>query len=744
MVDVLPVRSSVSTASSIEDVVIVGQSSGTTSYNTITPATPCGLLEDVVIVGESSSSTSSNTRRPAPVRTKNVQPTLDGHVISTTNAFLLDKSHSAVIQGGQKSVQKRKHLAASFAGALCRAFERQTVKQRIRVAENMAQVQRDGQHATLKPSDVHLVVWRAPQTDDTSIYSASLYAVLGVSENASDTVIREPWWVLALDTHPDNRVRHPDKHWEIADFYCVMEAFDTLRNPCRHRTYDEHLQQRRNNLFFSSMTALEKAQQQLNDPEVEEERKVRELAKKLVQRAQKAGTSADKRTRVAVTALSKCRDPNNTNQSQYSDRRIAQMVLAWRKDVANSRQTIPTFEGAFATVRGWLKAVRAGKFDDVELGDVELSTRAGRAPQVVDHLRTVCKGSGRLVSDDVRVLELHCAKFIVGLNSRKLAVTAAVVMREAYVLNPGMWLEDSEDPVPGTNVPHPKRPSMHRLRTWFKRFANRCKFSWRTSTSVGQKLPSGWEGAWAGVVSRTLDVRRDPDILEAYREKYPEWVGDILPVGEVWNTDQTPAWMETVSKKSYAPQGATEVCIKTGGKHMDRVTVQLMCSMNGDKLDPGMWMYGARLQPGKDPRKGSIQYEMTHSWKFGYPTNIVLSCNDKAYVYEEEMHLYASRSMAKRRGGKKCPGIILLDTYKVHKQIEEYLRKNFNLWSNHIDGGLTPVTQLLDKFPNKMFKSQLHEYYDLWTLTQPLNSLGRITVCSLNNFSKVLTVNTFF
>jgi hypothetical protein len=166
MLDVLPVRSSVSTASSMEDVVIVGQSSGTTSSNTITPATACGLLEDVVIVGESSSSTSSNTRRSGPVRTKNVQPTLDGHVISTTNAFLLDKSHSAVIQAGQKSVQKRKHLAAAFAGALCRAFERQTVKQKIRVAENMAQVQRDGQHATLKPSDVHLVVWRAPQTDD--------------------------------------------------------------------------------------------------------------------------------------------------------------------------------------------------------------------------------------------------------------------------------------------------------------------------------------------------------------------------------------------------------------------------------------------------------------------------------------------------------------------------------------------------------------------------------------------------
>jgi hypothetical protein len=91
-----------------------------------------------------------------------------------------------------------------------------------------------------------------------------------------------------------------------------------------------------------------------------------------------------------------------------------------------------------------------------------------------------------------------------------------------------------------------------------------------------------------------------------------------------------------------------------------------------------------------------------------------------------------------------CPGIILLDSYKVHKQIEEYLRKHFRLWNNHIDGGLTPVVQLLDKFPNKMFKLQLHECHDLWSLTQPLNSLVRITVCALNNFSKMLTLHKFF
>ena len=113
---------------------------------------------------------------PAPVRTKNLQPTLDGHVISTTNAFLQDKSHSAVTQAGQKSVKKHKHLASAFMGALCTVFERQDVKQTIRVEENMAQQQRHGEHDTLKPGDVHLVVWRASEWWQQNLLRKSVYS----------------------------------------------------------------------------------------------------------------------------------------------------------------------------------------------------------------------------------------------------------------------------------------------------------------------------------------------------------------------------------------------------------------------------------------------------------------------------------------------------------------------------------------------------------------------------------------
>jgi hypothetical protein len=250
MSDVIHVDGSASTPCRVHDVIIVGESSSSTSSNTSRPATTDQIAaiakQAAAVAGVSQFEVASAILKPpAAAHTKNLQPTLDGVVTCTTHAFLQDKSHSAVTKAGQKTAQKRKDLAGAFAGALYKAFERQAVRQKIRESEVMAQQQRNGEHATLKPSDVHLVVWRAPESDENSIYSESLYAVLGVSENASDTEIRESWRVLALDTHPDTRLRHPDKCLERSDFSSVMEAFNILRHPWTRRAYDEHLQQRK-------------------------------------------------------------------------------------------------------------------------------------------------------------------------------------------------------------------------------------------------------------------------------------------------------------------------------------------------------------------------------------------------------------------------------------------------------------------------------------------------------------------
>jgi len=107
----------------MEDVIIVGENSSSTSSNTSRPAT---TPEIVAIVKQADTAAgvsqfevaSTILQSPFPVRTKNLQPKLDGHVISTTNTLLQDKSHCAVTQAGQKSAKKRKRLAAAFAGVV--------------------------------------------------------------------------------------------------------------------------------------------------------------------------------------------------------------------------------------------------------------------------------------------------------------------------------------------------------------------------------------------------------------------------------------------------------------------------------------------------------------------------------------------------------------------------------------------------------------------------------------------------
>ncbi len=150
----------------MEDVIIVGESSSSTSSHTNRPATTDAIAaiakQAAAVAGVSQVEVAAAILKPpAAAHTKKLQPTLDGVVTRTTHAFLHDKSHSAVIQAGQKAAQKRKDLASVFAGALYRAFERQAVRQKIRESEVMAQQQRNGEHATLKPADLHLVVWRA-------------------------------------------------------------------------------------------------------------------------------------------------------------------------------------------------------------------------------------------------------------------------------------------------------------------------------------------------------------------------------------------------------------------------------------------------------------------------------------------------------------------------------------------------------------------------------------------------------
>jgi len=62
--------------------------------------------------------------------------------------------------------------------------------------------------------------------------------------------------------------------------------------------------------------------------------------------------------------------------------------------------------------------------------------------------------------------------------------------------------------------------------------------------------------------------------------------------------------------------------------------------------------------------------------------------------------------------------------------MDEHLKKFFSLWISHIPGGLTPVAQMLDRSPNRMFKMVLRDKYNEWSLIQPEDARGKISAPS--------------
>jgi hypothetical protein len=127
---------------------------------------------------------------------------------------------------------------------------------------------------------------------------------------------------------------------------------------------------------------------------------------------------------------------------------------------------------------------------------------------------------------------------------------------------------------------------------------------------------------------------------------------------------------ETVESRGYTRSGAKNVFFRTGGAEKERITFQLTASLGGEKIKPMAVVKGARLQVNqqgtlKRASKSSVMYEIQNRHLFAYPgpALLALSCNPKAYVYGEELDIWAVECLGSRKGGKTCPGICILDDY---------------------------------------------------------------------------------
>jgi formylglycine-generating enzyme required for sulfatase activity/curved DNA-binding protein CbpA len=66
------------------------------------------------------------------------------------------------------------------------------------------------------------------------------YAVLGVPRDAPDAAIRQAFRARAKELHPDSKLA-PDHEADGEDFRLLTEAYETLKDPFRRRTYDDEL-----------------------------------------------------------------------------------------------------------------------------------------------------------------------------------------------------------------------------------------------------------------------------------------------------------------------------------------------------------------------------------------------------------------------------------------------------------------------------------------------------------------------
>ena len=123
-----------------------------------------------------------------------------------------------------------------------------------------------------------------------------------------------------------------------------------------------------------------------------------------------------------------------------------------------------------------------------------------------------------------------------------------------------------------------------KFNSWYQRFRRRQGFSIRRRTSVGQKLPKGYEGmAWATLVKlREALVERAGEI---YAERNPPAPGDSPIKGEdltaaqlksveaevfeeLGNMDQTPVQHEMPVETTLEETGAKDARIATGGERL--------------------------------------------------------------------------------------------------------------------------------------------------------------------------------
>lgn len=268
-------------------------------------------------------------------------------------------------------------------------------------------------------------------------------------------------------------------------------------------------------------------------------------------------------------------------------------------------------------------------------------------------------------------LEAKLMEWIREQRAKGLTVNCAIIQIEAKKL----FDQIQHDP----SVP---QPSFSASLGWVTKFLRRHDLVKRAFTSVGQKVP---ENA-SQLVTRMFHL---------FDEKVTGISGDNIA-----NMDETPVYFDMPGSRTFDMRGVKTVKCKTTGHEKLRFTAVLTIMSNGQKLNPMIIFKGLKkIPPGE------------------YPKGMIVTVASGGSMTGDLMEKYRESVWAKRPGGIfKPPSLFIMDTHRAHRMesvADSFLKKN-RTELLFVDGGMTPLLQLLDVYVNKSFKTKLRAKWEDW------------------------------
>ena len=519
-----------------------------------------------------------------------------------------------------------------------------------------------------------------------TVWHQSAYDILGVSEDATEREILLAYRARALSAHPD-------KGGSSEAFVTLRHAYETLVSPLLRRSHDAAGPKRKRESTESGNDTSGYVIDAETQTEVKDLKAMWDVRRKVSVGASSSSSSSS--------------SPGRTIVSIYFKIKIAILAKRIGKKPAARLVSADTgdFESLLSMVKNAVASLDSDEFGDYlprsgVLADMEIPDERRSRGKLTLHRGVRCKHEN---------LEVKVAEWIVQKRSEGKRISRLVVLRSFLILDDS-FLGGKNDPT-----------FMTRACAFYYRFLKRRHLSIRKVTSVGQKLPPGWEEKWEQYKRNVLAVRRLPG-------------GGLISPDQIYNMDQTPLCIDEVGQTTVNSTGEKNAAVVTSGKEKERVTVELCVTAGGRKLLPNAIFKGTENPARLDKRVIAFQIKPENRAAFGYPaaSEISLMVNPKGYANERTVDQWVNGIFKHRNGPSSTQSqdsVMIFDDFKGHKG--ERVRQSIELRRGRrllIAGGLTPKAQILDRVPNRMFKQRFRHRWDMHMLDMEPGPNGKLPI----------------